>query len=267
MGRLDGKVALISGGARGIGAATASAMAAEGATVVITDLLEAEGAASAAAIEAGGGRARFVRHDVTVEDEWAQIVDDVVASEGGLHVLFNNAGIFAAGSVEETTLEEWRRIQAVNLEGVFLGAKHGVRVMKACCPEGGPSGSIINTSSIAGIVASPLSAAYSMSKGGVRLFTKSLAIECAFLGYNIRVNSVHPGIIDTEMMKQVAHKTIRLGRHQTYEQAWESLVQRQPIGRMGTVEDIARGVVYLASDDSGPMNGAELVLDGGITAT
>ena len=101
----------------------------------------------------------------------------------------------------------------------------------------------------------------------MRLFTKSLAIECAFLGYNIRVNSVHPGIIDTEMMKQVAHKTIRLGRHQTYEQAWESLVQRQPIGRMGTVEDIARGVVYLASDDSGLMNGAELVLDGGITAT
>ncbi len=267
MGRLDGKVALVSGGARGIGAATAKAMAAEGATVVLTDLLEAEGVETEAAIRAAGGQARFVRHDVTVEDEWAGIVDDVVAREGGLHVLFNNAGIFAAASVEETRIEDWRRMQAVNLEGVFLGAKHGVRVMKECCPEGGPSGSIINTSSIAGIIGSPLSAAYSMSKGGVRLFTKSLALECAFLGYNIRVNSVHPGIIDTDMMKQVAEKTIRLGRHQTFEQAWESLVQRQPIGRMGNAEDIAKGVVYLASDESDLMNGSELVLDGGITAS
>ena len=106
-----------------------------------------------------------------------------------------------------------------------------------------------------------------MSKGGVRLFTKSLALECAFLGYNIRVNSVHPGIIDTEMMKQVALKTIRLGRHQNFEQAWESLVQRQPIGRMGSAEDVARGVVFLASDESDLMNGSELVLDGGITAS
>ncbi len=267
MGRLDGKVALVSGGARGIGAASATALAAAGARVVLTDLLEAEGAETAAAIRAAGGSARFVRHDVTVEDEWAAIVDDVIATEGGLHVLFNNAGIFAASAIEDTSIEDWRRMQAVNLEGVFLGAKHGIRVMKDCCPEGGTTGSIINTSSIAGIIGSPLSAAYSMSKGGVRLFTKSLALECAFLGYNIRVNSVHPGIIDTDMMKQVAQKTIRLGRHQTFEQAWESLTQRQPIGRMGTVDDIANGVVYLASDESNLMNGAELVLDGGITAS
>jgi NAD(P)-dependent dehydrogenase (short-subunit alcohol dehydrogenase family) len=205
-------------------------------------------------------------HDATREEDWARVVDKAVARHGGLHVLVNNAGVFLERSIEEMTIEEWRWLSAVNLEGVFLGTKHAIRAMKASCPKGGPSGSIINLSSVAGIVGSPMSSAYSMSKGGVRLFTKSAALECASLGYNIRVNSVHPGIIETDMIQQVARKMMKLNDTEDYDKAWKDLDNFQPIGRKGRADEVAKGVVFLASEDSSLMTGAELVLDGGITA-
>jgi NAD(P)-dependent dehydrogenase (short-subunit alcohol dehydrogenase family) len=266
MGRLNGKTAIVSGAARGIGARTAMALAAEGANVVVTDRLADVGEATVKEIADAGGSAAFMSHDVTSEEEWARVVDDTVARFGGLQVLVNNAGVFLERTIEEMTVEEWRRLSAVNLEGVFLGTKHGVRAMKACCPPGGPSGSIVNLSSIAGMVGSPWSSAYSMSKGGVRLFTKSAALEFAQLGYNVRVNSVHPGIINTDMMHEVAHKWQTINKKNDFDAAWTALSKRQPIGRMGVPDEIARGIVFLASDESSLMNGAELVLDGGITA-
>ncbi len=266
MSKLSGRVAIVSGAAKGIGAETAKALAGEGATVVITDRLEAEGETTAKAIRASGGEAQFTAHDVTDEAQWARIVDDTAARFGGLHVLVNNAGVFLERSIEEMTLEEWRGLSAVNLDGVFLGTKHAIRVMKDCCAGDGPAGSIINLSSVAGLIGSPMSAAYSMSKGGVRLFTKSAALECAHLGYNIRVNSVHPGIIETDMMGQVAEKFRKMTSNADYDTAWQALSKLQPIGRKGRAEEIASGVVFLASDDSSLMTGAELVLDGGLTA-
>jgi NAD(P)-dependent dehydrogenase (short-subunit alcohol dehydrogenase family) len=266
MGRLNGKTAIVSGAARGIGAKTAAALAAEGANVVVTDRLAEVGEATVAAINQAGGSAAFMAHDVTDEADWARVVDDTVARFGGLQVLVNNAGVFLEKTIEEMTVEEWRRLSAVNLEGVFLGTKQAVRAMKLSCPPGGPSASIVNLSSIAGIIGSPWSSAYSMSKGGVRLFTKSAALEFAQLGYNVRVNSVHPGIINTDMMHEVAHKWQTINQKNDFDAAWAALSKRQPIGRMGLPDEIAKGIVFLASDDSSLMNGAELVLDGGITA-
>ena len=266
MGKLDGRIAIVSGSARGIGAKTAKALAAEGAGVVVTDRLEEVGRTTVAEIEAGGAEALFVSHDVTSEDSWGQVIEETVRRFGGLHVLVNNAGVFLEKTIEEMTLEEWRRLSAVNLEGVFLGTKHAIAPMRESCPAGGPAASIVNLSSIAGIVGSPWSSAYSMSKGGVRLFTKSAALEFAKLGYNIRVNSVHPGIIHTDMMHEVAHKWQSMNQKNDFDAAWAALTQRQPIGRMGLPDEIAKGIVFLASEQSSLMNGAELVLDGGITA-
>lgn len=263
---LAGRAAIVSGAARGIGAEIAKALAGAGAAVVITDRLTAEGEATADAIRASGGEASFMAHDVTQEADWARVVDDTVARHGGLHVLVNNAGVFLERGIEDMTIEEWRWLSSVNLEGVFLGTKHGMRAIKASCEAGGPSGSIINLSSVAGLIGSPMSAAYSMSKCGVRLFTKSAALECAQLGYNIRVNSVHPGIIETDMMQQVAQKMMKINNNSDYDEAWEALSHLQPIGRKGRAEEIATGVLFLASEASSLMTGAELVLDGGLTA-
>ena len=266
MGKLDGRTAIVSGSARGIGAKTAAALAREGANVVITDVLEDQGQTTVAELQAAGAQALFMQHDVTSEEDWSRVVDDTVSHFGGLHVVVNNAGVFLEKPIEEMNLEEWRWLSSINLEGVFLGTKHGIRAMKQSCPPGQTSGSIVNLSSVAGIVGSVFSSAYSMSKGGVRLFTKSAALECAFLGYNIRVNSVHPGIINTDMMSEVAHKWQKVNRNDNYDEAWEALGQMQPIGRMGTPDEIAKGITFLATDDSSLMNGAELVLDGGWTA-
>lgn len=266
MGKLDGRTAIVSGSARGIGAKTAKALAAEGANIVVTDRLEDVGRATVGEIEEAGAAALFVVHDVTSEESWAKVMGETVSRFGGLHILVNNAGVFLEKTIEEMTVEEWRWLSGVNLEGVFLGTKHAIQPMRESCPPGGPAGSIVNLSSIAGIVGSPWSSAYSMSKGGVRLFTKSAALEFAKLGYNIRVNSVHPGIINTDMMHEVAHKWQTMNQKNDFDAAWEALSQRQPIGRMGLPDEIAKGIVFLASDDSSLMNGAELVLDGGITA-
>jgi len=250
MGRLDGKVVLISGGARGQGAAEARIFAQEGAKVVIGDLLDAEGTSVAAEIAESGGDALFVHLDVTDEEDWRSAIAAAVSSFGKLDVLVNNAGIWRRGRVEDTTVEDWDTIMDVNAKGVFLGTKQAIPEMRKA---GG--GSIINISSTAGLVGGPRSSAYTASKGAVRLFTKATAIQYAKEG--IRANSIHPGPIETAMIQQV---------WQGDEQNREEAIARTPLGRIGTPEDIAYGALFLASDESSFMTGSELVIDGGSTA-
>jgi NAD(P)-dependent dehydrogenase (short-subunit alcohol dehydrogenase family) len=248
MGRLDGKVALVSGGARGQGAAEAQLFAREGAKVVFGDILDAEGRQVEAGIRAAGGEATYVHLDVTNEASWRAAVDIAVSRYGALHVLVNNAGIYIRKRIEETTEDDLDQILAVNVKGVFLGVKHALPAMRRA---GG--GSIINISSVAGLVGNPNgSPIYTTSKGAVRLFTKATAMQHA--RENIRCNSIHPGPIDTAMLDETAG-----GRS-------AAMLGRVPLGRVGTVEDIAYGVLYLASDESSFVTGSELVIDGGLTA-
>ena len=250
MGRLDGKVALISGGARGQGAAEAKLFAREGAQVVFGDVLDEDGRQVETEIRTTGGDATYVHLDVTSEDDWRAAVALAEHTYGRLNVLVNNAGIVIRKSIEETTEDDLDRILAVNLKGVFLGTKQAIPAMRRA---GG--GSIINISSTAGLVGSPYgSASYTATKGGVRLFTKSTALQHA--PDHIRCNSVHPGPIETAMLQEaLADPTTR-----------EERLQRVPLGRVGTVDDIAYGVLYLASDESSFVTGSELVIDGGSTA-
>jgi NAD(P)-dependent dehydrogenase (short-subunit alcohol dehydrogenase family) len=250
MGRMDGKVALISGGARGQGAAEARLFAQEGAKVVIGDLLDVDGMRVAAEIAELGGEAVYVHLDVTREEDWQSAVQAAVSAFGKLDVLVNNAGIWRRGRVEDTTVEDWDAVQNVNSKGVFLGAKAAIPEMRKA---GG--GSVINISSTAGLVGGPRSTAYTASKGAVRLFTKAAAIQYA--GEGIRSNSIHPGPIDTEMIQQV---------WQGEDNSREESIARTPLGRVGTVDDIAYGALFLASDESSFMTGSELVIDGGSTA-
>jgi cyclopentanol dehydrogenase len=248
MGRLDGKVALISGGARGQGAAEARLLAREGAQVVFGDILDAEGRQVEASIRAAGGEATYVHLDVTNEASWRAAVDTAVSRYGALHVLVNNAGIYIRKRIEETSEDDLDQILAVNVKGVFLGVKHALPAMRRA---GG--GSIINISSVAGLVGNATgSPIYTTSKGAVRLFTKATAMQHA--SENIRCNSIHPGPIDTVMLDETAG-----GRS-------AAMLGRVPLGRVGTVEDIAYGVLYLASDESSFVTGSELVIDGGLTA-
>jgi len=247
--RLECKVALISGGARGMGAAEARVFAREGARVAIGDLLEDEGARLEAEIAEAGGEAIFVRLDVTSAMDWTRAIETVVRRFGKLDVLVNNAGIHQRGTVEETTSEGWDLVMGVNATGPFLGTRAVIPAMR---DAGG--GSIVNISSTAGLVGSSYSTAYTASKGAVRLLTKATAIQYAREG--IRANSVHPGPIDTDMLAAAHPETEE--RHQQ--------VSRIPLGRSGTADEIAYGVLFLASDESSFMTGSELVIDGGATA-
>ena len=253
MGRLDGKVALITGGARGLGAAMGRAMAAEGAAVALTDILADEGEQAAAALRDAGAKAMFLQQDVTDEARWDAVVSEVRGRLGGLSVLVTNAGIAKIGTVEESSFEDWRATMSVNLDGVFLGTRAGVRAMK----DGG-GGSIINISSIEGIVGNPLIVAYNAAKGGVRLLTKSAALHCAEQGYGIRVNSIHPGFTETAMVTD--------GFAEAPPELAEQVLAMTPMKRLGQPPEIAAGAVFLASDESAFMTGAELVIDGGFTA-
>ena len=248
MGRLDGKVAIISGGARGFGATESRLFAREGAKVVIADILDGLGKQVEAEIAGMGGEATFVHLDVTSEAQWDNAVQTAVNAYGKLNILVNNAGIALQGRVEETTEEEWDRVLDVNAKGVFLGTKAVIPGMQEV---GG--GSIVNISSIAGLVGSQLTA-YSASKGAVRLLTKSTAIQYA--EEKIRCNSVHPGIMITDMTTFMREDPEVNSRS----------LARIPMGHYGTVEDVANGVLFLASDESAYMTGSELVIDGGITA-
>jgi NAD(P)-dependent dehydrogenase (short-subunit alcohol dehydrogenase family) len=251
MGRVEGKVALVTGAASGLGRATARMLAREGARVALTDI-DHEGVERAAAEI--GDAALALQHDVTDEARWIAVLDETMARFGALNVLVNNAGIADNGTVEETSFARWRHVHAVDLDSVFLGCKHAIPHIAA---SGG--GSIINISSVAGIIAGHNMAAYNSAKAGVRHLTKSVALHCARRGYNIRCNSVHPTFTDTPILDSlVSH----LGK----EEAHAKLARQVPLGRIGEPDDIAYGVVYLASDESRFMTGAELVLDGGISA-
>lgn len=247
MGRLDGKVALVSGAAAGLGEATARLFAAEGARVVIGDLRDAAGEYIAAEIGESDGHARFTHLDVTSERDWQGAVAVAVSAFGRLDVLVNNAGIWRGGRVEETSEELWDTVNDVNSKGVFLGTKAAIPAMRAA---GG--GSIINVSSVSGIVGNPRTAAYAASKGAVRVFTKATAIQYA--GDGIRANSIHPGPVETELFKQIPGALAR------------DAVISIPLGRIGQAEDIAYGALYLACDESSFVTGGELVIDGGLTA-
>ena len=254
MGRVAGKVAMVTGAASGLGKATALLLAKEGAKTVVSDINEADGRKVAAEIKREGGEAIFVKHDVTSESSWSSVIEKTLARFGKLDILVNNAGVQIIKEIEKLTLEEWRWLMSVNLDGVFLGTKYAIGAMKKC-----GRGSIINMSSAAGIIGTvDKTSAYCASKGAVRLFTKAAALECskAGLNYNIRVNSVHPGVIETPLvLKMQQDPAVR-----------ETLQKVHPIGFLGQPIDVAYGVLYLASDESRLVTGSELVIDGGWTA-
>ncbi len=244
MGRLDGKVAIITGGARGQGAAEARLFVAEGAKVVVTDVLVADGEALAAEL---GPNAHFARHDVSSEEEWASVVDDTVARWGGVHVLVNNAGIYINSPIAQHTVADYERLVAVNQLGVFLGMRSVIAPMTAA---GG--GSIINISSGAGLRSTKYMIGYAATKWAVTGMTSAASSELA--RYGIRVNSVHPGVIDTPML---AGNTPQMN---------EAMVKGSPMRRAGTPDEIANAVLFLASDESSFMTGAHVPVDGGVSA-
>jgi len=256
MGRVQGKVAIVTGaGSTGMGRATALLLAREGAKLVVGDINEAGAKATADAIVAAGGEAVAMRQDVASEADWQAIIKLTLDTFGRLDILDNNAAIFIAKPLMETSTEEFRRQNAVNVEGVFFGMKAAVPVMEK---TGG--GSIINISSGAGIVGFAAAGGYSATKGAVRLITKAMALECAQRKNNIRVNSIHPGPILTPMLEQGMRD---LGNSAEVRKMFETLA---PVGYLGEPMDIANGVLYLASDESKYVTGAELAIDGGFVA-
>lgn len=256
MNRLSGAVALVTGGASGIGLATVELFAREGASVIFTDLNESRGTAIAKRLTESGLAVEFLLQDVVDENAWQRTMDHIAARYGCLDVLVNNAGIVLLGTVEDVSLKDWRRTMEVNLDSVFLGTRAAIRFMK----ERG--GSIVNISSIEGIVGEPLVAAYNASKGGVRIFTKSAALHCADHGYPIRVNSLHPGFVDTPMVSG-AMTTLS---EESAAAFGNSVLGRIPLGRFATPEEIAYPILFLASAESSYMVGSELVVDGGMTS-
>ncbi len=258
MRRVEGKVAIVTGAAQGIGRATAELLAREGAKVAITDIKDAEGEQVAEGIRKAGGDALFVHHDVTDESAWEAAVEATTDRFGRVDIVVNNAGIAKSCPPDEQTYEDWRKLMSINLDGVYLGTKHAMLAMKRNDPR--PGGSIINLSSILGLVGDPLLGVYNASKGGVRLYTKSVALYCAKEKLNIRVNSVHPGYIWTPLVDTLVSED---GEADAGRKALDAL---HPIGHVGEPNDIAYGILYLASDESKFVTGSELVIDGGYTA-
>ena len=251
-GRLTGKAAFITGGASGLGRAMAEAFAAEGARVAIADIDRARGEEAARRI---GGAAVFLVHDVTSEAQWIANLAAAAGAFGRLDTLVNNAGVGTRGTVESTSLEEWRRIHAVNLDGPFLGCKHAIPLI---AKAGG--GAIINISSVAGLIGARDSAAYCSSKGGVRLLSKSVAMHCAHRRNGVRCNSIHPVYTETPMVEQM------LAEARNPQRMREAMQAMIPLGRLGTPQELAAMAVYLASDEAAFVTGAEFVFDGGYTA-
>ena len=263
MNRLDGKVALISGAARGIGAETAKLMIEAGAKVAIGDVLDERGRETARSL---GSSALFHHLDVTGEDDWHSAIAATVAAFGGVDILVNNAGMFLGKGIEEASLGEWHRLVAINMTGVFLGTKLALPALRERAAHSAHGSAIVNLASVAGLVGSQLDPLYSMTKGGVTLFTKSAALEFARKGYRVRVNSIHPGVIQTDMGEQTFAARARHHGSNDTEAARNVALATHPIGRLGVPDDIAKGIVFLASDDAGFMTGAGLVVDGGLTA-
>ncbi|HUH39001.1 MAG TPA: glucose 1-dehydrogenase [Spongiibacteraceae bacterium] len=251
-GRVAGKVAMVTGGASGLGEAISLLLAQEGAQVVVADIAVEAGKRLVSTIREAGGDARFIELDVTSEAGWADAVAQVLADYGSLNVLVNNAGIAPVGDME-MDFALWRKVMSINLDGVFLGTREAIRAMRKC----GAQGSIINISSTMAMTATPTTAAYSASKGGVRSLTKAAALHCAAAKLPIRVNSVHPGMCMTPLVEDY---------FKNHPEALEPQLASYPIGHLGQAVDIAQGVLYLASDESRFTLGAELVIDGGFLA-
>jgi 3(or 17)beta-hydroxysteroid dehydrogenase len=256
MGRLDGKVAIITGAAKGLGEADARLLAREGATVILTDVDEANGARVAAEI---GGAARFVRQDVRDEDGWKALVADVMAKEGRLNILVNNAGVVEVGNVENTTVENWRFVMAVSADGTFFGCKHAIPAMRA---SGG--GSIINMASVASLGGHHTVFSYVAAKGAVEALTRAVAVHCTQTKTPVRCNSIHPAGMDTPMVRSMGQKLAEAG-----------MLPAPPpkdapppaTTALGSADDIAYAVLYLASDESRFVNGQKLVVDNTLTVT
>ena len=266
MNRLDGKVALLSGAARGIGGQTALRMVEAGAKVVIGDILEDKGRELVKEITDNGGDARFVRLDVTSESDWDAAVKTATDAFGALDILVNNAGLFLGRDVEEVSIEDWHRLVAVNLTGVFLGTKQCAPALRESAKKSVHGSAIVNLASIAGLVGSQLDQLYSMTKGGVTTFTKATALSFGRKGDRIRVNSIHPGVIETDMGAQTfVARANQAGSNDT-DAARQQALSAHPIGRLGVPDDIALGIVFLASDDAAFITGSQLVVDGGYTA-
>ena len=252
MGRVDGKIALVTGAASGIGLQASLRLAEEGARVMMTDINVENGKKEA---EKLGRNAEFLKLDITLEEDWISALRETVKRFQSLDILVNSAGMVLIADVEQISLEDWRQVHAVNLDGTFLGCKHGVRVMK----EFG-AGSIINLSSVSGLIGGFNLAAYNSSKGAVRMLTKSVALHCARSGYGIRCNSIHPTFIETPMLDSMIQDA------PDPEKARQTLIRQVPLKRIGTTDDVAKMIVYLASDESTFVTGTEMVIDGGVVA-
>ena len=252
-GRVAGKVALVTGGGSGIGRASSLTLAHEGATVVVTDLNGDNAAETVSLVLEAGGKARSMAHDTTDETVWQAVVASIRATEKRLDIVLNNAGVSGGGKLlKDTSLEDWRFVNGANVEGVYMGTKYGIELME----EAGNGGSIINISSIYGKVGAVGSVSYNASKGAVCVMSKGAALECGQAGNGVRVNTIHPGFIFTGMTEG------RLQRNDFRDWA----LKRTPIGRIGEAQDIANGVLYLASDESSFVTGTELAIDGGFLA-
>jgi NAD(P)-dependent dehydrogenase (short-subunit alcohol dehydrogenase family) len=266
MAELNGRVALVTGAARGIGAAAARALAESGAAIYLTDVLDDAGESTAATLKKSGHKAIYRRHDVTQEGEWISTVAACERDLGGLDILVNNAGIFWLKPMAMTSIEDFRRMQAVNVEGVFLGMKHAIPAIAKRAAQWHGGGAVVNISSVAGLTGAAMAVAYNASKGAVRLMTKGAALECAGAGLKVRVNSVHPGVIETAMGQQVIDEYAASGAPGGANAIRDQMVQMHPLGRLGEAADIANAIVFLSSDRSAFMTGSEVVVDGGLTA-
>lgn len=264
MQALTGKVAYVSGAAGGIGASIAQVFAEQGAGVAIGDVQVERGEATAAAIRERGGKAIFVRHDVADEGQWEAALALAVKEFGGLDILVNNAAIEQTCLLADVELADIQKILTVNVTGTILGHKHAIRVMR---PGGaaGKGGSIVNLSSVAGLIGTPALGVYSASKGAVRLLSKAAAVECGRMGYGIRVNSIHPGLVDTDMGNKLVDDFVKLGVFADRDAALRQMLETYPIGRTGVPGDIANAALFLASEMSSWITGTEIVVDGGMT--
>ena len=257
MARLKDKIVLVTGAAMGLGSAMAKRLAREGAFIFATDIADAAGAAVVAEIVAAGGRAEYLHQDVTQPEAWDAVFARIRAAHGRLDVLVNNAGGGTYNDIESVSFQDWRRIMAINLDATFLGTQLAIKWMKT---TGG--GSIVNVSSIAAFIGSPNLAAYCAAKAGIQMLSKSAAVYCGQKGYGIRVNSIHPGLIDTQSGREMAHLATGLPE----EQAIAAFAGMHPLGRIGQPDEIANGVLYLASDEASFVTGTHLIIDGGFTA-
>ena len=262
---LENKVALVTGAATGIGASCVEYLARMGAKVMATDIQPELGQQTVDALIEQGLNVAFCQHDVCSEADWNRSVQATLTAFGGLDILVNNAGIYIGGTLLENSLEEVQRVHKVNVDSIFLGMKAAASVMKPGAAAG-KGGSIINLSSVAGLIGVPGHSAYGSTKGAVRLYTKHAAVEFGNLGYDIRVNSVHPGLSKTSMGDQAFQDFVDVGLALTIEEAKQKIIGMTPLGKLGEVEDIAQMVLFLASDAAGFITGAEFTVDGGMSA-